>query len=88
MEVRTAKIATRVVLLLRRGFSARGAYRYAAQFQRHEEKAFPGLEVTSRLVFVCWLVDHGRLSDELPELTAVRAASGTAPESAHERRTT
>lgn len=49
------------------GFSPRQAERLVALEMLHERGAFRELTLPqSRLLFVRWLVTHGRLSDELP----------------------
>jgi len=69
IEVRTPEEVTRVMALLRRGFSPRTARRLADALRRHEAGEYPELAGSPRrLLFASWLIEHGRLTDWPTEL--------------------
>ncbi len=69
IEVRTPEEATRVMALLRHGFSPRTARRLADTLRRLEAGEYPELAGSPRrLLFASWLIEHGRLTDWPTEL--------------------
>jgi hypothetical protein len=80
LEAPTVHEATPVAELVQRGFSPRGARHFAQMRRRYEEGEFADLAGRiEHLKFVIWLVDIGRLTDDLPDEPPLQLWAGTTP---------
>ena len=87
IEAPSTRTASAVIALLRRGFSSPTAHRVARDLERKEAGEFPDLDITPRVMFAIWRIDHGKLSDELPDEPDADPNLGAAPATApYERR--
>ena len=73
----TGELIEAALALRRRGFSAQEAGRLVALRRRYERRAPPETAaVPPRWRFVRWLVERGRLSDQLPPPATASPAEG------------
>ena len=73
----TGELIEAALALRRRGFTAQEAGRLVALRRRYERRAsYEPAAVPPRWRFVRWLVERGRLSDQLPSPAAARPAEG------------
>ena len=76
LEAPTVREATSFAELMQKGFSPRGAWHFAQMRRRYEGGEFAELAgCVHRLQFAIWLIDNGRLTDELPDESASTAAA-------------
>ena len=79
IEAPSMRTASAVIALLRRGFSSPTAHRVARDLERKEAGEFPDLDITPRVMFAIWRIDHGKLSDERTDEPDTGPDLGAAP---------
>jgi hypothetical protein len=81
VEAPTVQEASSLAGLMQEGFTPHGAQHYAEMRRRYEAGDFSDLAGrNNHVTFVIWLIDNGRLTDELaddaaPSKAPVRAAA-------------
>ena len=79
LEAPTVHQASELAELMQHGFSPRGARHFAAMRRRYEAGEFADLAGRiDHLKFAVWLVDTGRLTEELADEPALHGWAGVA----------